>query len=74
MKFFQHQYHPSKQARLKVGAKNRGYKAKIVYKTTDETSVVRNRRSNSAKKISWFTPTYDMAVANKLGKIFFLDY
>ena len=47
------------------------YKAKLVYKTTNETSDVCNRKRNRAKKILWFTPSYNMAVANKLGKQFF---
>ena len=53
-----------------VALKNSGYKAKLIYKTMDETSDVCNRRCNWARKI-WFIPPYDIAIANKSGKEFF---
>ena len=56
-----------------LALKNCGSKTKLVYKTTDETSdvLVCNRRRNRARKIPWFMPPYNMAIAIKLGKEFF---
>ena len=51
-----------------MSLKNSTYKAKLVYKTTDETLDVCNRRNNRERKILWFTPPYNIAMANKLGK------
>ena len=46
--------------------KNSGYKTKLVSKTIDETSNLRNKGKNWLRKILWFTPPYDMAVTNNL--------
>ena len=51
--------------------KNSGYKAKLVYKSMNETVDVCYRRDNRARKVLWFMPPYNMAVANKIGKEFF---
>ena len=37
----------------------------------DKKFDVRNRRNNWARKNLWFTPSYNMAVINKLGNEFF---
>ena len=46
-----------------MALKNSGY--------LDQTLDVCNRRNNRARKISWYMPPYNMAIANKLGKEFF---
>ena len=51
----------------KISLQNCGYKAKLVFETMDETVDVRNRTNNRAKKILWFTLSYNLAVANKIG-------
>ena len=50
---------------------NNGYKTKLVYKTTGETSNVRNRGRDRVMKILCFTPPYNVAVAKKSRKEFF---
>ena len=50
--------------------KNSRYKPKLVYKSRDEVVDQRNR-NNRAGKILWFTPPYNMTVANKIGKEIF---
>ena len=37
----------------------------------DETVDVRKRRNNRARKMLFFTPSYNVAVVNKIGKAFF---
>ena len=54
-----------------LALKNSGYKTKLAYKTTNESSNVRNRGRNRARKILWFSLPYNIAIANKLGKEFF---
>ena len=54
-----------------LALKNSGYKDKFVYKTTEETLDVRNRRSYRERKTLWLTQPYNMALANKLRKEFF---
>ena len=54
----------------KMVLKNSGYMAKLVYKSSDEAADVRNR-NNRARKMLWFTPPFNMAVANKIEKEFF---
>ena len=56
--------------KFKAVLKSSGYTAKIFYKPWDETVDVGNR-NNRARKILWFTPAYNMAGANKIGKEFF---
>ena len=70
--FFNINIFTQNKAQLWANVKNNGYKAKLVHKITDETSDVRNRRKNRTRKILWFTLQYNMAVAYKLGKEFFI--
>ncbi len=42
----------------------------MVYESSDEVVDLHNW-NNRARKILWFTPSYNMAVANKIGKEFF---
>ena len=51
-----------------MALRNSSYIPKLVYKTMDETLDVRNRKSNRARKILWFTQPYNMPVANKFGE------
>ena len=46
------------------------YKAKLVYKSREETVDVHNRNNNRARKILWFTLPYNMAITNKIRKEF----
>ena len=49
--------------------KNSGYKTKLVYKTTDETSNVCGRGKNRSRKILWFMLRYNMAVGKEFLKL-----
>ena len=55
--------------KYEMALKNRGYKAKLVYKSRDEADV--RNRNNKAKKILWFTPPFNMAIVDKIEKEFF---
>ena len=52
-----------------VALKNTGYKAKLVYKFSDEVADVHNG-NNRRRKILLFTPPYKRAVTNKIEKEF----
>ena len=49
--------------------KNSGYKTKLIYKNSNEAS--NTNKKNRSRKVLWFTPPYNMAVASKIGKNFF---
>ena len=46
--------------------KTSGHKTKLVYKSRGEIVNLRNR-NKKPRKILWFTPPYNMAIANKVG-------
>ena len=54
-----------------MALKNNGYMAKLVYKSRDETADLCNGGIIVQGKFYGFTPPYDMAIANKIGKEFF---
>ena len=53
--------------KYKAVLKNIRYKTKLVDKSMDQVVDLHNR-NNRARKIGWFIPSYNMAIANKVGK------
>ena len=54
-----------------IALKNCGYKEKLRYKSREDNTNIQNKSNNRKRKILWFTPSYNMAVAIRIGEFFF---